>query len=303
MPSDHSPDAFLNPADPAAADHHAVPATVHTRDGLALVTRHWPVTGATSGVVCLVHGLGEHSGRYAHVARFFNQQGWAVVGYDQRGHGQSPGPRGGLKQSDDLLHDLAAVIDTLKAAYPSQRLLVLGHSLGGLIVSRFVSALASAPENAEWQRPVDLCVLSSPALDLGMSGFQKCLLNSVGRLTPDVAVGNGLKPEWVCSDASVVKDYVDDPLNHDRITGRLTRFMVDSVEVVQARAPCWTVPTLLIYAAHDRCVRPEGSVRFAQTAPSQLLTSIAYPEMSHEILNETDKARVLGDLQTWLIRH
>lgn len=290
------------PSEPSSVDH-PVPATVRTRDGLALVTTHWPAAGPLKGVVCLVHGLGEHARRYAHVARMFNQVGWAVVGYDHRGHGQSPGPRGGLSQNDDLLHDLAHVIDAIKQAYPQQRLLVLGHSLGGLIVSRFVSALANPPESAPWQRPVDLCVLSSPALDIGMSGFQKALLNSLGRLTPDVAVGNGLKPEWVCSDASVVRDYVDDPLIHDRITGRLTRFMLDGGEVVHARAASWTVPTLLIYAGADQCVRPAGSVRFAAQAPAAVVTTIAYEHMAHEILNEPDKARVLGDLQAWLVRH
>ena len=278
------------------------PTTVRTRDGLNLVTTHWPSTQPLRGVVCLVHGLGEHARRYAHVARMFNQAGWAVVSYDHRGHGQSPGPRGCLHADDDLLHDLAHVIDATRRAYPKQRLLLLGHSLGGLVVSRFVSALASPSENAPWQRPVDLCALSSPALDLGMSKLQKGLLASVGRLTPDVAVGNGLKPEWVCSDASVVKDYVDDPLVHDRITGRLTRFMVDSVAVVHQRAPHWTVPTLLQYAGADRCVQAAGSVRFASAAPTQLLTTIAYEGMSHEIFNEPDKARVLGDLQAWLIR-
>lgn len=278
------------------------PATVKTRDGLNLVTAHWHTTQPFKGVVCLVHGLGEHARRYAHVARMFNQAGWAVVSYDHRGHGQSPGPRGALHADDDLLHDLAHVIDTTRRAYPQQRLLLLGHSLGGLVVSRFVAALASPPENAPWQRPVDLCALSSPALDLGMSKLQKGLLASVGRLTPDVAVGNGLKPEWVCSDASVVKDYVDDPLVHDRITGRLTRFMVDSVAMVHRRAPYWTVPTLLQYAGADRCIRPAGSERFAGAVPSSLLTTIVYPGMSHEIFNEPDKARVLGDLQAWLAR-
>ncbi len=290
-------------ASPHSTSVAQVPPTVATRDGLNLVTTHWPALTPLKGVVALVHGLGEHAGRYAHVARLLNQLGWAVVGYDHRGHGRSPGGRGGLKHGDDLLHDLAAVIDTIRAAYPGQRLLVLGHSLGGLVTARFVSALAHPSENALWQRPVDLCVLSSPALDLGMSPFQKGLLNSVGRLTPDVAVGNGLKPEWVCSDASVVKNYVDDPLVHDRITGRLTRFMVDAVEVVHQRASTWTVPTLLLYAGADRCVKPAGAERFSRQAPSQLVQTVAYRHMAHEIFNEPDKALVLGDLQAWLIKH
>ena len=283
---------------------HLLPATATTRDGLALALSHWPLqTGQTlHGVVCLVHGLGEHAGRYAHVARFLNEAGWAVVGYDHRGHGQSPGPRGGLVHDDDLLHDLAAVIDTLRRGYPTQRL-VLGHSMGGLTVARFVSAWARPPEDAAWRRPVDLCVLSSPALDIGLNAVQKGLLGSLGRLTPDLAVGNGLKPAWVCSDPAVVQRYVNDPLVHDRITGRLTRFLLEGGETVHARAASWTVPTLLIYAGNDRCVRPAGSARFGTAAPRDVVTTQAYPHMAHEIFNEPDQATVLKDLGDWLAAH
>ncbi len=282
-----------------------VPAHVMARDGLKLATIHWPVMAreALKGVVCLVHGLGEHSGRYKGLAKHLNQSGWAVVGYDHRGHGRSPGPRGGLLDNDDLLHDLAAIVDATRKAYPHEKLVLLGHSLGGLVVSRFVAALAQPLEAVAWRRPVDLCVLSSPALDLGMNGVQRFMLGSIGRLTPDLAVGNGLKPESVCSDASVVKDYVDDPLVHDRITGRLTRFMLDSGEVVFERAPRWTVPTLLQYAGADRCVRPIGSTRFALALPQALTEVHQYEHMAHEIYHEPDSSRVLADLQAWLNRH
>lgn len=286
---------------PVATDA-TLPPTLDTRDGQTLALTHWalPTHETLKGVVCLVHGLGEHTGRYAAVARYLNQQGWAVVGYDHRGHGRSTGPRGGLAHDDDLLHDLALVIDHIRQNYPTQRLMVLGHSMGGAVVARFVSALATPLEEVPWRRPVDLCVLSSPALDLGLSGFQKGLLNSVGRLTPDLAVNNGLKPEWVSSDASVVRDYVDDPLVHDRVTGRLTRFLLDSGERIFERAAHWTVPTLLLYAGADLCVQPAGSARFAASVPPTVLTTHAYAHMAHEIFNEPDKARVLADLQAWL---
>lgn len=286
-------------------DAAAWPTTVGTRDGLPLALYHWPAPtrSGLKGVVCLVHGLGEHAGRYKGLIKHLNQWGWAVVAHDHRGHGRSPGPRGGLHQDDDLLHDLAAVIDTARQAYPRERLLLLGHSMGGLVVARFVAALADPAEATPWRRPVDLCVLSSPALDLGMSGFQRALLASIGRLTPDMAVSNGLKPEWVCSDASVVKDYVDDPLVHDRITGRLTRFMVAAVAAVHARAPAWQVPTLVQYAGADRCVVPAGSARFAGALPTMLRTAHHYEHMAHEIYLEPDRTRVMADLQGWLVTH
>lgn len=282
----------------------ALPRSFTTADGLSLAITHWPVTpqDEAKGVVCLVHGLGEHAGRYAHVARHFNGLGWAVVAYDQRGHGNSAGPRGAMSADDVLLHDLAAAIDTVRATYAGRPLLLLGHSLGGLVVARFVAALATPDETVPWRRPVDLCMLSSPALDIGLSGFQRALLASIGKLTPDLAVGNGLKPEWVSNDPAVVRAYKSDPLVHDRATGRLTRFLLNSGEVVAQRAPTWSVPTLLIYAGADRCVRPAGSDRFAALAPSSVVTTHQYPHMAHEIFNEPDRATVLADVESWLNR-
>lgn len=279
-----------------------IPATITTRDGLALATRHWPLPDkvAPRGVALLVHGLGEHAGRYEHVAHHLNNWGWAVVAYDHRGHGRSPGAQGRLAQGDDLLHDLASVVDTVRATYPGQRLLMVGHSLGGLVAGRFVAAQAQPPEAAPWARPVDLLVMSSPALDPGLSWFQKALLATFGKLTPDLAVPNGLKPEWVCSDPAVVKAYIADPLVHDRATGRLSHFIVNAAEQVLQRAAHWTTPTLLIYAGADRCVRPAGSARFAAAAPHAVLTTHAYARMAHEIFNEPDQAQVFADLARWL---
>jgi alpha-beta hydrolase superfamily lysophospholipase len=187
---------------------------VTTSDGLALAVRPWPCAGAR-GHVLLVHGLGEHAGRYDTLARDLNAAGFAVTSYDQRGHGRSPGPRGVIPAPDSLCADLAAVIDALHAAGQPPTVL-LGHSLGGLVAARFTAeALAQAP--AAWSRPVPRLVLSSPALDPGMSGLQKALLAVLGRLAPHLAVNNGLQPDWISRDPAVVHAYVQDPLVHDRV--------------------------------------------------------------------------------------
>jgi len=286
----------------------AFPATVRTRDGLSLVTQHWPLAAPSNqaqpakGVAVIVHGLGEHIGRYDHVARYLNEQGWHALGYDHRGHGRSPGRQGALKQGDDLLHDLATVIDAARAAYPGQRLLLVGHSLGGVIAGRFVAALATPQEPASWSRPVDGLVLSSPALAVPISTLQRALLATIGQLTPDVAVGNGLKAEWVCHNPATVKAYLADPLVHDRVTGRLTMFILDAGATVRARAAQWTVPTLIIWGGQDRCVKPEGSVAFATTAPRTMVSSQPFPGLSHEIFNEVEQAEVLKTMGDWLGR-
>ena len=270
-----------------------------TTDGLKLHLQDWPAAAEPRrGSVLIVHGLGEHSGRYGHVAAQLAAGGWAVQAYDQRGHGHSAGPRGGLAAEHSLLDDLGRVIGQLRQANPGP-LLLLGHSMGGLLAGRYVAeGLAEQP--APWWQPVDALVMSSPALDLGMNLAQKLLLALAAPLAPDLALGNGLKPEWVCSDPMVVRAYVDDPLVHDRITPRLVRFMLAAGQLLLEAAPRWTVPTLLLYAGADRCVAPRGSAVFAAAAPPALLRSRRYDGMSHEIFNEPEQGRVFGDLSDWL---
>lgn len=281
---------------------NSFPATIAARDGTKLITHHWPLpTGtASQGVILLVHGHGEHVRRYAHVAAHLNQLGWSVVGYDHRGHGLSEGQRGGLKQSDDYLYDLAQMIDTTRAAYPGQKLVLLSHSLGGLIAARFVAATATPTESAPWSRPVDGLILSSPALLLNVNAIQKFLLNTVAKWLPDFAVASGLKAEWVSHDPNEVKKYLADPNVHDRITGKTSRFMIDAGELVRQRATNWTVPTLLLWGGSDKCVAPAGSAEFSAKAPKNLVTSQPFAHMAHEIFNEPDREKAMAPLGPWL---
>ena len=274
--------------------------TAHTRDGLALHLREWPVAKA-HGSVLIVHGLGEHIGRYAHVAAALNAQRWRVVGYDLRGHGASAGPRGVITQADDLLADLARVIDALREEASRGPLVLLGHSMGGLVAARFVAEdLVPAARRATWAREVDALVLSSPALNLGMKAVQKLLLAVLGALAPELALGNGLRPEWISRDVQVVAAYRADPQVHDRIAPRLARFMVDAGVFVRAQAQGWAVPTLLLYAGSDRCVAPAGSAAFAEAAPKGVVTSRAFEPLFHEIFNEPEQAEVFAALSKWL---
>ncbi len=273
------------------------PTTLATHDSLDLQLREWSLEDAR-GTVLMVHGLGEHIGRYAHVATQLMRCGRRVVGYDRRGHGASGGARGGLNHADDLLHDLAGVIDTVRERHPGP-LVLLGHSLGGLVAARMVSGGLEVPQPA-WHRRVDALVLSSPALDPGMSRAQKRLLAVLGLLAPSFVLGNGLKSEWLSHDAAVVKAYVDDPQVHDRITPRLARFIVDAGEAVLGHAARWRVPTLLLYAGADRCVAPRGSAAFAAASPRGIVTAQVFAALHHEIFNEPEQVEVFAALTRWL---
>lgn len=265
-------------------------------DGENLAVYDWPLDEGTArrGTVLLVHGLGEHAGRYTALAQRLNAWGFAVRGYDQYGHGQSSGPRGGLTTDTRLLADLADLIDATRARMPADEpLVLLGHSMGGLVASRFVSMQL---------RPVDALVLSSPALDAGLGAVQKLLLATLPRIAPNLRVGNGLDAQYLSHDAAVVAAYRADPLCHDRISARLARFIADEGPATVARAAHWSVPTLLLWAGSDRLVNPAGSRAFASAAPKALVQSHCFEPLFHELFNESPELAdpVFDMLGRWL---
>jgi len=265
---------------------------LRTPDGETLALHDWPADGAPArGVVLLVHGIGEHAGRYRHVAARLNGWGFAVQAADHYGHGASSGPRGGLPSVMRLVDDLAQVVDAVRASHPGIPLVLLGHSLGGLVAASFVARAV---------RPVDALVLSSPGLDPGLSAFQKLLVAVLSRVAPGLRVDNGLDDNYLSHDRAVVQALRDDPLCHHRIGARLARFLAEEGAVVQAAAPHWTVPTLLLYAGDDHFVKPAASRAFAASVPASSISATCYPGLYHEIFNERDAEPVFAALRHWL---
>lgn len=271
--------------------------TLHTfvaLDGDNLAVQDWPLEDrdAVRGVIILVHGLGEHAGRYDHVARQLNDWGFTVRGYDQYGHGESGGPRGGLPTDTRLLDDLADIVDSTRAHMVRKApLILLGHSMGGLVAARFV---------ALGVRPVEGLVLSSPALDPGLNAVQKLLLALLPKIAPNLRVGNGLDPSLISHDPAVVAAYRADKLVHDRVSGRLARFIAATGPATVAQASTWQVPTLLLYAGADKLVNPAGSRAFAAAAPKQVVSAHCFETLYHEIFNELKSEPVFAELKKWL---
>lgn len=266
------------------------------RDGENLALYDWPLHPAQRprAVVLIVHGLGEHAWRYDHVARRLNGWGFQVRAYDQRGHGESGGARGVLPADHALLADLAEVVDDTRDTCCNPwacPMVLLGHSMGGLVAARFVAGRL---------RPVEGLVLSSPALDPGLSGWQKALIGLLYRVAPGLAVGNGLDANQLSHDPTVAAAYLADPRNHDRISARLARFIQRESAFTVAAAPGWTLPTLLMYAGADTLVHPRGSRRFAAAAPPDVVNSRCFEDLYHELFNERDAAAVFETLEHWL---
>ena len=284
------------------------------RDGENLALYEWPMeawqaddAAPPRAVVLIVHGLGEHASRYDHVAQLLLDWGFAVRAYDQRGHGESGGVRGGLSSEALLLEDLAEVVDDTRlrslrlphagAGEPPKQLplILLGHSLGGLVVGRFVSLQ---------MRPVDGLVMSSPALDPGLNALQKLLLATLPVIAPNLRVNNGLKPEFISHDKQVVDKYLADPLVHAKISARLAKFIATAGPATVAAASSWSTPTLLMYAGADKLVNPAGSRAFAEAAAgglgAKVLTVKCFDDLYHELFNELDAAPVFATLKAWL---
>lgn len=274
-----------------------LPTFLTLRAGPKVAVHDWllPGTQRPRGVVLIVHGLGEHAGRYATLSGLLNAWGFCVRVYDQRGHGTSDGARGVLPTQEALLHDLDDVLaDTRRLAHTwTCPVLLLGHSMGGLVAATFV---------LRGRAPVDALVLSSPALDAGLGGLQKALVALMLRIAPNLALSNGLDASRLSHSAAVVQAYRQDPLVHDRISARLARFIDENGPRVVAAAAQWTVPTLLMYAGDDGLVRPAGSRAFEAQAPAQVVSSHCFEGLYHEIFNELDPVPVMQLLRHWLDR-
>jgi len=277
---------------------------VKVADGTELFVSLTPApAGDPHGTVIIVHGLGEHSGRYAHVTKLLGESGWSVAAYDQRGHGRSSGKRGALARPAALLEDLSEVVDFVSAKAPGPRRILLGHSMGGAVAARFVAeSLSSTPE--PWARPFDGLVLSSPALATKLSGWERAKLVVFGMLAPDLQVPNGLNADKLTHDVEVVKAYRADPLVHDRVTPRLVRFIESAGQHARSVAAQWRVPTLLMWAGADALVAPRGSREFAAASPPALIHAHEFPPLYHEIFNELepDRSLVFAMLEAWLRR-
>ncbi|MDA3913787.1 alpha/beta hydrolase [Oleiagrimonas sp.] len=284
----------MNATAPVAGSHQR-PAATDTRqmdDGEVLFLRHWPVDNARRGVL-LVHGLGEHSGRYAEVASWFNRRGLDVCAYDQRGHGRSTGARGALHRADDLLTDLTAIFADYAKRFDRPPLLV-GHSMGGLVVARAVLDGRVVPNGL---------VMSSPALRSLESGFIKRLVRVFTFTVPRLPLTRSQHLQWLSHDPAVAARVEVDSLCSRRITPRLADFIFRAGASCIADASRLAVPTLLMAAGTDHLVDPDGSRDFAAAAQdTERVTYRAFPSCFHELFNEAEPKRseVMHALATWL---
>lgn len=262
-------------------------------DGLTMYSKGWAPDGEPKAVVCLVHGLGEHIGRYDHVGAAFVDAGYALLGFDHRGHGKSGGPRGHAPSAEAFYKDMDAILAEASKRYPSAPRFIYGHSLGGFL------SLAYALNRKPAVRGM---IVSSPGLRTALheQKVKVALAKILGVIAPTITLPSGLDAQHISRDPQVVKTYVNDPLVHDKTSTGFGRAALQAGEFVFAHAAELPVPILLAYCSEDKIAFPRGSEEFAKLAPKEKVTLKRFDGLYHEPHNEPEKADVLKTYVDWL---
>ena len=263
-----------------------------TVDGWSLFGRAWVPDGEVRGVVCLVHGLGEHGGRYERLAARLLERDFAVLTFDQRGFGRSPGARGCIDRYEDLLDDIGRLLKEKEKRFAQRRCFLYGHSMGGALVLNYV--LRRQPRLAG-------VVATAPWLELVREpGFAVTALAAVMNVVrPGLTIANGIEPGLLCRDREVVANYTGDPLVHDRISARLFTACREAGRWALDRAGEFPRPLLLMHGDADRITSARASQAFAARAGAHC-TFRLWPGWYHELHNEPDNGEFFTFLARWL---
>lgn len=263
-----------------------------TTDGLTLVGTYQKPLHEIKGVIAIIHGMGEHFGRYRHVAQFFANAGYATIGIDHRGHGRSEGKRGHAPSLDHLMDNIALLLKKAGELFGDLPLVLYGHSLGGNLAANYV--LRRKPK-------LKGLVLTSPYLKLAFSppGWKVALAKGLAKILPSTTLPTELEEAALSRNQNVVKDYRNDPLVHDKMSASFFAAVHPAALYAIEHAGELRVPTLVMHGTGDRITSPEGSKEFAQNN-TQFVTLKLWESLYHETHNEPEKDQVLNYIIQWL---
>lgn len=243
-------------------------------------------------MMVLVHGIGEHIGRYDHVAEFFTARGYVVVGIDHYGHGKTDGKKGDSKGFEFMFDYLEHFLMEMQSEY-QKNTVMYGHSMGGGLLTGFL--LKRQPQ-------LDAAIISAPALIIATKPgpFLKGLLRVLNKLAPHFRIPQGLEIDKISHDRGAVEKFRKDPLRHGKISFRLAYDMISNGDFCMENADLLRVRSLLIHGDADEFTAVTGSRLFASRAPVNLLTYQEWPGLYHEMHNEYESAMVLQFIADWL---
>jgi len=265
--------------------------TYTTADGAELFTRSWMIDDPRYDVL-IVHGLGEHSGRWAVPAEYLNDHGANVYSYDLRGHGRSSGERGDIEDFGLFYSDISEMA-THTAASTGRPWVLYGHSLGGLECAGYlINDIEPFP---------NLAVLSAPAMAAtrGIDAVLKVAASILGTIAPKMSIGSGITGAQLSRDAAVGEAYFADELVDTKATTRFGKTVFAEQARLAEHHGDITIQTLVIHGADDELVQPSAS---AGLAASGAVERKVYPGLRHEMHNEPESTQVLGDITDWIDR-
>ncbi|HEY1406876.1 MAG TPA: alpha/beta hydrolase [Spirochaetota bacterium] len=250
------------------------------------------------GVVVIVHGIGEHSGRYSRIVDALGGKKISFFALDLRGHGLSQGERGHIDSFLDYIFDLKIFMNMVREAHHDLPIVMLGHSLGGAIACRYALT---------YQNDLKGLVLSAPALTLNakIPVIQRAAGQLLSVVTPKMEIVTGLDPHLLSHDEQEVANYMSDPLVHNKITPRLYSEILKNGEYCLDRAADIRLPLLIAHGGGDKIVSPKGSEVLFERALSDDKQLLLIPELFHEIMNETprERAKALSAIASWIVGH
>lgn len=263
-----------------------------TDDGLTLLARQWEPETEKKGVICLVHGLGEHSGRYRHWAERLTSEGYCTISFDLRGHGRSEGKQGDTPSGDHLSDDIDIMLDYARTEHPELPCFLYGHSMGGLLVLFYLIQ----------RRPMLTgAVITSPLLHSVLDQRKDRIVMGkiLNYIIPRGTIPNNLETEALSRDPAVTAAYRNDPLVHNRVTFRMGKVFLDTINYIFKRAGELNLPLLLMHGTEDMITFPSGSEKLCSLVTGDCTLKL-WEGFYHELHNEPEKEQVFAYLKGWL---
>jgi alpha-beta hydrolase superfamily lysophospholipase len=262
-----------------------------TKDGITIFGKEWK-TENPKAVIALVHGFGEHCMRYDAMANYYNRKGYAMIGYDRRGHGQSTGPRGFTPNFEAYLDEVAALIEAGKKRYPGKPIILYGHSMGGNIVLNYIIE-RKPPE-------ISLVVATGPWIRLFKEppAITKFIVKLIRKIAPNLAQHTDLA-EYISRVQEEVDKYKNDPLNHGRMSLNLAGEMFKWSDRLFYYKGELKIPSLIMHAGEDKLTSAEATKAFVNNVSGEVTFRI-WEDLYHEIHNESNREQVYDYTIEWL---
>jgi lysophospholipase len=267
-----------------------------SKDGTRLFWRQALPVGEPKAWLGVVHGYGDHSGRYAQPIDAFVKQGFAVLAFDYRGHGKAEGARADVGVWDDYVDDMRAFFSRLVDAARGMPVFIVAHSHGALITTHFMAHAPAELKGAVLSAPFYALAFDPPPLKLLGAKLIKGLM-------PGLKIGNELKPEQLSRDVAWQEETKRDPLYLHTTTPRWFFECQAAQQRLSGLGPRLTVPVLMVAGSADPIASTAAAKAFFETMGSPDKTFKEYPDCRHEVLMELGREQVWADISSWILPH